>query len=291
MLFRSDPEDDEELPWHVPWTGGFTTGCAEDATDCRIVEVGPALDDDCDYWEDCDDEPGPMNGCEYSDDCYDDPDIYVREDPWYVEAFPGIGRMVQYMIPGQQPSPHIVYTPTPAPPRPPPPPPPPPPQQQQQISPQPSCWISAMPTEVVYDGTATLQWNSFNTTHAVLTNFGDVRTEYKEQVRNIRTDRTYTLNVSGPGGQNRCYTRITVKLPAKPASCIISAYPDSIKKGDSANLAWRSENAVRATLSGIGSVNIRGGVYVKPQKTTPYTLTVYNSENRPTVCKTQVKVR
>lgn len=270
VIFRNE---DGTLP-----EGPFTIGAPEPLRD----EYGNLVDPrgvPIDEWG------VPIDIADYETDMWGNPISYARayevDKPWYVEAFPGFGAFFQNIIPGAShavmvaaPASPPVYAPSPRP----------------QYA-QPSCWISANPVEVAYNGTATLQWNAFNSTRAALTGFGEVSVGGSRTVPSITTDRTYTLDVFGPGGSNTCYTRIAVRPPARPASCIIAVNPDVIARGGVANLAWGSESAERATLSGVGSVNIRGGIYVKPSQTTAYTLTVYNSENRPNSCVARIVVR
>lgn len=193
------------------------------------------------------------------------------QTPWYVSAFPGIGKMVQQIVPGlNQPAPR------PAPPRP--------------VYPQPSCWISALGSEVEYGGSSTLSWSSFNATRASITDVGTVPLSGSRLLQNIRSDRTYQLTVSGAGGTGSCYTRITVRPQSAAPACVIAAYPNSIHVGQSANLAWGSDRATSAYLSGVGTVPPQGGRYVSPTKTTTYTLTVTGPQGSSTSCSAQIGV-
>jgi len=209
----------------------------------------------------------PMEGVVYEEVIY--------EEPWYVDAFPGVGSMFQQIIPGQQN--YVVVQPIQ--------------QPQRVIYPQPSCWISAQPTSVQYGGSSVLQWSSFNASHASLTDFGTVLTAGTHTVQNITSERVYVLNVSGQGGSGSCYTRITVQAPVSlTPSCIISANPSVIARGEGANLAWGSNNASGATLSGVGAVPPSGGTHIAPSQSTTYTLAVFNSSGRSNSCATQVTV-
>lgn len=194
------------------------------------------------------------------------------QNPWYVNAFPGIGQMVQQIIPGQN-----MPAPRPAPP-------------PRPAYPQPSCWISASPMSVEYGGSSTLSWSSFNATRASLTDFGNVSLSSSRLLQNIRSDRTYQITVSGAGGSGSCYTRITVRPQSATPSCIISAYPSSIHVGQSTNLAWGTANASSAYLSQIGNVALQGGMYVAPNKTTTYTLTAVGTQGVTGSCAAEVGV-
>ena len=276
----------------VPYIDPYDTSvCAED---CEPEYADPRsgdIDED-----DAPDDAGYYQWLLYGDDVYDDEgngprildpydyqeEITISEEkPWYVQAFPGFGSFFQNIIPGAPrtisvaaPAPTPVYTP--------------PPRVQYA---QPSCWISANPMEVAVNGSTMLQWNAYHATRASLSGIGEVAVSGSRRIHSITSERTYTLTVAGQGGSSSCYTRISVRAPARLASCIISAYPDVITRGNSANLAWGSENASRATLSGTGSVNVRGGIYVKPTQTSDYTLTVYNAEGRPNSCTARILVR
>ena len=195
--------------------------------------------------------------------------------PWYVKAFPGIGSMLQQILPGQQ-------APAPR---------PPPPVQQRPTYPQPSCWVSAQPSLVASGGSSVISWASFNATRASLTGFGEVSVACSRTVPNITSTRTFTLSVAGQGGNGSCYTRVTVQPPVSgPPSCLISVNPDVISRGESANLAWGSQNASSATLSGTGPVPTQGGVSVSPIQTTTYTLTVGGSSGQSSSCTVRLFV-
>jgi hypothetical protein len=215
----------------------------------------------------------------YSDDGYWEEYEVVEEEisePWYVKAFPGIGSMFQQILPGQQ----TRVTPQPQ------------PVQQRVIYPQPSCWISAQPSLVASRASPVLTWSSFNASRASLTGFGEVPIAGSRTVPNIMNTQTFTLSVAGQGGNGSCYTRITVQSPvSNPPSCIISANPDIITAGQSANIAWGSQNASSASISGVGAVPTQGGISVSPIQTTTYTLAVANSNNQSNTCATRVVVR
>lgn len=203
---------------------------------------------------------------------YDSPSRTNR-DPWYVSSFPGIGSMIQSIVPGQSGG-ASVYTPTPP---------------TRPVYPQPSCWISANPTSVEYGKSSTLRWSSFNALRASLTDHGAVSLSGSRIVQNIRNDRSYQLSVSGNGGSGSCYARISIRAADGP-SCFISAYPSTISSGQSTSLAWGSLNAYSAYLSGIGPVATQDGIYVAPQQTTTYTLTVFSSGGASNTCTAQVGV-
>src|SRR3989344_6799763 len=196
--------------------------------------------------------------------------------PWYVKAFPGIGSMLQQILPGQQ-------APAPR---------PPPPVQQRPTYPQPSCWVSAQPSLVASGGSSVISWASFNATRASLTGFGEVSVSGSRTVPNITSTHTFTLSVAGQGGNGSCYTRVTAQPPVVgPPSCIISVNPGVIRRGQSANLAWGSQNAGSASLSGTGPVPTQGGISVSPTQTTTYTLAVGGSSGQSNSCSVRLTVQ
>ncbi|MBI2610524.1 hypothetical protein HYW60_01135 [Candidatus Kaiserbacteria bacterium] len=78
--------------------------------------------------------------------------------------------------------------------------------------------------------------------------------------------------------------------PSADPTCIISAYPATLRGGESSNLAWGSENTSSAYLSSVGTVAVVGGTNVSPRETTIYTLTVYSRQGAANACATHVNV-
>ena len=201
-----------------------------------------------------------------------------NQHPWYVQAFPGFGQMAQQIIPGLQ-----IFSPAfrPSPAQQPPP---------RPVYAQPSCWIAAQPTRVAYGGSSVLQWSSFYASQARLSDVGQVPLSGTRTIPSLNAERVYSLSVSGPGGSSSCYTHIAVEPQVAAPACVISAYPSAIRRGQTANLAWGSQNASSATLSGVGAVATRGGRYVAPQQSSVYTLTVYGPQGRSTTCTAHITV-
>ncbi len=207
------------------------------------------------------------------------------EDPWYVRSFPGFGRMAQQIIPGAQQWGRSVQYPTVSPP------PALPSQSMRTVYPQPSCWVSAEPTLVPYGGTSFLQWGSFNASRVSFDDTGAVQAQGSRTISSITSDRTFTLNVLGQGGSGSCYTRVSVdRGNSVMPSCVISAHPSTISRGGRASLAWVSNNAQSAALSGAGAVSLTGGTFIEPQTATTYTLTVRDSFGRYNTCSAQVAI-
>lgn len=78
-----------------------------------------------------------------------------------------------------------------------------------------------------------------------------------------------------------------------PPSCLMSAQPFSIVRGESAALKWSTYNASTASINnGIGGVTVgtNKSYTVSPQNTTTYTMTVRNVHGQEKTCATTVKV-
>lgn len=61
--------------------------------------------------------------------------------------------------------------------------------------------------------------------------------------------------------------------PSRPVAATLNISPSSIKKGESAQLSWTSENADECTITpGIGKVQPQGSMMVTPGDTTSYTI-------------------
>lgn len=158
---------------------------------------------------------------------------------------------------------------------------------QQQV---PSCTITINPHNVQYGGSATITWTSQNATSATLTDFGSEAVSGSRTVSNITANKTYVLNVTGPGGSAHCQDTVVVEQSQVP-SCTINANPSSLQYGGSSTLTWTSSNATSATINhGIGSVGVNGSYTVSNIYTTKtYAMTVYGPGGSAT-CQTTIYV-
>lgn len=92
---------------------------------------------------------------------------------------------------------------------------------------------------------------------------------------------TYTLTAYNEAGESAsASTTITVKQPL-PIILAFRAEPAQIVKGAVSTLSWRTENAARVVLTNTASnqaleVAGDGSLKVQPEKTTTYTLSVFN---------------
>lgn len=185
--------------------------------------------------------------------------------PLYVQLLPGVGNVAQ----------PIVQTLVP----------------QTQSTPSPTCAIAASPNSVAYGGSATLQWISRNTQWADLTDLGIVNISGSWQFDNLRTSKTYTLNISGPGGTGTCSTYVSVSAQQQTPTCSITATPGVVAAGGGVTLSWSSLNASAAALTGQGTVPSTGSSVVYPTQSMTYTLAVGNSAGQTNTCTTDVTVQ
>ena len=81
------------------------------------------------------------------------------------------------------------------------------------------------------------------------------------------------------------------KEPSLSPSCALSAHPSEIVQGGEVSIAWGSENAVSAILSEIGEVPVHGGLFVRPETTRDYLLSVRSQSGEWASCTTSVIVR
>lgn len=105
--------------------------------------------------------------------------------PWYVQALPGVGNVAQTIVQGIAP--------------------------QTRTTGRPTCSISANPSVVPYDGSTSLRWVSQGAEWADLTDLGTVDTSGSWEFDSLRRSKTFTLNISSPGGTAMCSTTVTVQ--------------------------------------------------------------------------------
>lgn len=190
------------------------------------------------------------------------------DEPWYVTAFPGMGQVITPLLPP-------VVRPTPI--QPPPP-------------PRPSCAIAASPRTIYAGGTTVVSWTTQNAARSILSGVGDVTGTGSRTYSNISAPQTFTLSVSGLGGSSSCSAQVSVLTQQAAPTCALSVHPDTIRAGETANLAWLSENATSIQL-GDQNVPQSGGRVVAPTQTTTYRMTVANPGGQIGSCAAQLVVQ
>lgn len=211
----------------------------------------------------------------------------VYQDTWYTEAFPGVGTAIIPILPPifQPTNYYTGYSITPA-------------QSygatyypQQRSTPTPSCVIQLSPTQVAYGGSTVISWASSDATSAALEDYGTVPLTGSKTLNNQTASRTIGLSVSNGAKSGACYALLQVgPAAASQPRCVISGYPDVVRRGQSASIAWKADNATSASLSGYGTVPLENGRTVTPNETTTYILTV-SGNGRSTSCSTTIVVQ
>ena len=96
--------------------------------------------------------------------------------------------------------------------------------------------------------------------------------EWIERTVPLSLNNELAVTLAGPPGSFITLT-ITGEHPVPEVS--LSAFPETIHKGDPTTLSWNSTNAASCTIDqGIGNVPLTGSVSISPAQTTRYTITV-----------------
>jgi hypothetical protein len=139
--------------------------------------------------------------------------------------------------------------------------------------PAPSISFSISSSSIIFPGSSTISWSTFNATSVFITNIGaNLATSGSRTVSPSATT-TYTIIASGEGGT---VTRsATVTVTYQPPSVSFSITPTSICRGSTATLSWNVTGAVNSVFinQGIGSVAASGSRTVGPTSSTTYTIT------------------
>ncbi len=157
--------------------------------------------------------------------------------------------------------------------------------------PAPTCVLSISPSQVNYNGSATLSWSTSNASQVSLSGFGNVSLNSSRTVNNITQPTTYTLTASGNGKTVTCSKSVTVKQQQPAPTCSLNVSPSTINKGDDVDISWTSNNASYASLSGFGSVSLDGSrTDTNVTNDTTYTLTV-TGNGKTVTCSDSVNVK
>jgi hypothetical protein len=143
--------------------------------------------------------------------------------------------------------------------------------------PVPTASLSVSDTTVDAGQSATLTWNSTDTSDCTASGgwSGSKATTGSQSVSPGVTT-TYTLTCSGDGGSaNDSVTITVIAAPAPVPTATLSVSPSTIDQDQSATLSWSSTDATSCTASGgwSGSKVTTGSQSVSPGVTTIYTLT------------------
>jgi hypothetical protein len=119
----------------------------------------------------------------------------------------------------------------------------------------PSVNLSASSTNLAYNGSTTLTWNSNNSTSCSASGdwTGNKNTSGSQVISALTADSNFTLSCSGDGGTANDTVSVSVASPQPNLS--FSASPNTVNQNGSTTLTWSSTNASACTASGDWSGN------------------------------------
>ena len=118
-------------------------------------------------------------------------------------------------------------------------------------------WVSltTSSSSLPYDGSATLNWNSGNSSGCTASGdwSGSLATAGSQTTGALTADSTFNITCSGAGGSANDSVSITVAAPVPTLS--FSASPRSVNENDSTTLSWDGNDITSCTASGDWSGN------------------------------------
>ncbi len=138
------------------------------------------------------------------------------------------------------------------------------------VTPLPAVSIIADDLTIIEGQSTVLRWTSVNADTVDSSSFGATTVTGQQTISPAATT-TYTITVSGPGGQAMDRMTVTV-IP--PTTVTLTADDTSIIEGQSTTLRWTSTNADTVVSSNFGAATVTGQGSVSPKATTTYTITV-----------------
>jgi pSer/pThr/pTyr-binding forkhead associated (FHA) protein len=118
--------------------------------------------------------------------------------------------------------------------------------------------------------TAVLSWTTTNASSVTISpNVGAVGATGSTSVTPASTT-IYTLLAESKSGKTASSTVTITVTPRVPP--VISAGSSLIKRGEPTIVSWDAPGAVSVSVSGIGSVGVKGNTEVAPEETTTYTI-------------------
>ena len=138
--------------------------------------------------------------------------------------------------------------------------------------------ISLSPSSIFTGNSSTLTWSTSSATTLVSSNFGASSLVGSISV-NPTSSRSYSLTVSGPGGQVTGSATLTVSSPPppppNPPTITLTASPSSIQDNGSTTLTWSSTNATSVSSSNFGATTVSGSLTrYGLRSSTTFTITV-----------------
>jgi hypothetical protein len=150
---------------------------------------------------------------------------------------------------------------------------PPPPEEPQIVE------FKAAPPVVTRGESSSLMWETSNAEEVEIhPTVGSIELSGSKEVRPRETT-IYTLtarNQEGKEAEKR--TSVEVIIPKPIEIHFFKATPPVIKRGESSTLRWKTSNAEKVVISGIGWVNAFGERTIQPGETNTYILIAKNRE-------------
>jgi len=157
-------------------------------------------------------------------------------------------------------------------------------------TPAPACEMSAKPLSVEQGESAQISWSSSNATGVAFTNLSSSDLSGTATVTPATTT-TYSAVFSDDAGNDAtCSVTVTVvETPDDPAPvCTLTASPSRVNPQQKTTLSWTSNNAVSATISSLGTVELNGSQSVTIAQATVFTATFVDGDGDEAVCTTRV---
>jgi len=136
--------------------------------------------------------------------------------------------------------------------------------------------FTATPQQIKRGETVTLNWQVENADEVSIEGVGPVDPETGTVTVSPTETTTYTLTAKNATSETNVSVSVVVETPT-PVFLRCQVTPANIIQGETASLAWQTENADQVTLSGVGAVALSGSQTVSPAQNTTYTLTATNA--------------
>jgi hypothetical protein len=158
----------------------------------------------------------------------------------------------------------------------------------------PTCTLTASPTQINKGQSTTLTWTSANASSAIISpNIGTVALNGSKNVVLNSTTQFVGEFTSAQGKKVQCSVTVTVKdVVEELPTCSMNVSPSLIKKGDSTTLTWTSANASSASISpNIGTVALNGSKSVVVNDTTRFVGEFTSAHGKKVQCSVTVTVK
>lgn len=163
----------------------------------------------------------------------------------------------------------------------------------------PTCLLSAFPQQIVRGNSSTLYYQIIGTVSS--SNIQGVGSAPQSPPTTYSVSpsatTTYSLNVSGPGGNNKCTTEVDIIPPPQGPYLSIQVNPQRVISGGTILLAWQAYNVATCTVTdqtgtavGSGLANPTPAPSFTLNTNTTYTLTCATMSNQILTQQATVKI-